>query len=412
MNAMSKRHGCLLVMLWAAAAAAAVPDDPTRVPSRVFEIQYEINAEAQPLESVQLWYTLDRGRSWHLYGADEDRQSPFAFNAPAEGLYGFFFVVSNATGASSNPPDGNTQAHHWVFVDYTPPVVQVHPPRPTTVMGKPVVQVRWTAVDTHLESRPIELSYCRPPDRRWYPLTDVRLPNTGRYDWRVPHDLTGTVELRVSVTDKGGHHAEALSAAFELQGVNAPDPAGQNAATMSSHLLEPSAPTTAARSRAANLYAQALNLRDRGDDEAAIKRLREAGRLDPEFIQAFAALAPILYRTGNPERALDAYKIVLRQEPNQRTALRGAAQIETQQRDYSSAEGRLRQILQHNPNDVEVWMHLGDLALLQGDELSSREHYLRAMTLDPKATGVIGEAKKRFELLDSMSRKYTRSGNP
>ena len=399
-------------MLWAAGVGAAVPDDPTRVPSRVFEIQYEINAEAQPLESVQLWYTLDRGRSWHLYGADEDRQPPFTFSAPAEGLYGLFFVVSNATGASSNPPDGNSEAHHWVFVDYTPPVVQIHPARQTTVMGKPVVQIRWTALDTHLDSRPIELAYRRPPDTRWYPLTDTPLPNTGRYDWRVPPDLTGPVELRVGVTDKGGHHAEATSDAFEVQ--NSPTPAvtQRGAGTMNSHLLEPSTATTAARARAANLYAEGLNLRDRGDDEGAIKRLREAGRLDPEFTQAFAALAPILYRTGNTERALDAYKIVLRQQPNQRAALRGAAQIETQQRDYPSAEGRLQRILEHNPNDVEVWMHLGDLALLQGDELSAREHYLRAMTLDPKANAVIAEAKKRFELLDSMSRKYTRSGNP
>lgn len=399
-------------MLWAAGVNAATLDDPTRVPSRVFEIQYEVNAEAQPLDSVQLWYTLDRGRTWHLYGADEDRQPPFTFNAPAEGLYGLFFVVSNATGVSSNPPDGNAAAHHWVFVDYTPPVVQVHPPRPTTVMGKPVVQLRWTALDTHLDSRPIELAYRRPPDTRWYPLTDARLPNTGRYDWRVPHDLTGPVELRVSARDKGGHYAEAISDPFEVQLASAAASTRQDAGTMNSRLLEQTSATTGARARATNLYAQALNLRDRGDDNGAIKRLREAGRLDPEFTEAFAALAPILYRAGNPERALDAYKIVLRQQPNQRAALRGSAQIETQQRNYPSAETRLRKVLEQNPSDVEVWMHLGDLALLQGDELSAREHYLRAITLDPKATEVIAEAKKRFELLDSMSRKYTRSGNP
>ncbi|MHC4235527.1 MAG: hypothetical protein ACYSUQ_10465, partial [Planctomycetota bacterium] len=127
-----------------------------KVRSKVFDIEYRVNEAALPLESVRLWYTRDKGATWQLYGQDEDRQPPLAFNAPEEGLYGFYLVVDNATGSSGPEPTDDTEALQWAYVDYTPPIVQLHRPRvdPRAVDNRHL-SIRWTALDAHLPPRPI-----------------------------------------------------------------------------------------------------------------------------------------------------------------------------------------------------------------------------------------------------------------
>ena len=203
------RHGGLLlaVVIGGVRSACAVAGGPQPlcVQSRVFDVEYAVNEAALPLDSVQLWYTLDRGTSWRRYGFDEDRQSPISFHASSEGLYGFFVVLANAAGWSSAPPSQGNQPHQWAFVDYTPPVVQLHELRRATIVGRRALQIRWTAIDTHLTARPVEISYRRLPDGRWRPLAPDPLANTGRYDWRLPDDLFGPLAVRLAVRDQGGH---------------------------------------------------------------------------------------------------------------------------------------------------------------------------------------------------------------
>ncbi|MCH7814769.1 MAG: hypothetical protein IID40_12205, partial [Planctomycetes bacterium] len=97
--------------------------------SKIFDVEYRVNPAALPLEAVRLWYTVDRGASWSSYGLDNDRQSPVAFHAPQEGLFGFYIVVENASGTSSAEPQPRSVPHLWAYIDYTPPVVQVHRPQ-------------------------------------------------------------------------------------------------------------------------------------------------------------------------------------------------------------------------------------------------------------------------------------------
>ena len=88
------RHGCLMNLCILAVVYGAEPQF-ARVQTRVFDIDYAINDAALPVDTVQLWYTVDGGRSWHAYGYDEDRQSPMHFQAPSDGLFGFYFRVTN-----------------------------------------------------------------------------------------------------------------------------------------------------------------------------------------------------------------------------------------------------------------------------------------------------------------------------
>ena len=405
------RHGCLAVLVSITLATNTGADPPARVQSRVFEIDYEVNEAALPLESVHLWYTLDEGSTWHQYGFDGDAQPPLTFHAPAEGLYGFFVRVTNATGASSDPPTSSSKPHHTAFVDFTPPVVQLHALRQTTMLGQRVLQIRWTAIDAHLPTRPVELEYQRLPDPEWFPVTENPLANTGRYDWRVPVDLLGPVAIRMHVSDKGGHRVTSERLDTEIT-----RPRPTKTLTTTEKGLGPSGlsagdnigrpPSEPARKRAREFYKEGLTLRDRGEHRRGVARMREVIRLDPQMTDAFAEMGGMLYLLGDFDRALAAYQMALQQTPTMRAALQGSAKAYRQLQDYASAAQRLRTILRYNPNDAETWMNLGDIGIFQGDEVLARECYLRASRIDPEAKTIIDQARQRLALMAEVSRTY------
>ncbi len=408
------RHGCLFLALALIGAAAPAPTSAQtpRVRTRTFDIQYQVNEDALPLDAVALWYTQDDGQTWHDYGLDEDRQSPFPFHAPDEGAFGFLLVMTNATGASSAVPAQGTPPQQRVMVDFTPPVVQLHPPRTTSSLGETVLQIRWTAIDTQLTSRPVEIAYCRPPDTAWLAVSADPLANTGRYDWRLPEGVTGAVALRITVSDQGGHRVDSETQTVEIPTLRMPPGAevqppiaGAPAAAADDATL---AGSKRARERIAKLMADAIAHRERGEYSQGIARLREVIKLDPQRTEAFADMAGMLARVGDYDRALGAYDIALKQSPNLRAALQGSAMVYKEKNDLPAAAERLRTILRYNPNDAEVWMNLGDIAVYQGDEALARDCYTRATQIDPKATGVIADARQRLAMMVDTSREPKR----
>ncbi len=450
----NQSHGCthghgalflcqLLVSLTVTANVCAQDAVPSH--SRVFDIEYVVNDNALPLDSVQLWYTLDRGQTWQEYGLDQDRQSPITFQAPQEGMYGFYLILTNKTGASGTAPSPATKPHQWVFVDYTKPVVQLHAPRQTTSMGERVLQIRWTAIDANLTPRPITISYQRQGQTNWYPVSVEPLGNTGRYDWRISQELSGPISLRVIATDQGGYRVNSESKLVDLAPAAATPPYSQptiqpaaytrpqstsppsvqsNAYASTQPIRSPLTLDTSraisppvqsrpsqpgslqAKERARNLLSEAATLSDENEFRLGISRLRQAVRLDPQLTEAFVEMAGMLYRIGDTDRSLNAYDIALRQNPGMRSALQGSAIVHSQLKNYSSAANQLRTVLRYNPNDAEIWMNLGDVAIYQGDEVLARECYLRASSIDPEATQVVADAQKRLELMSNVSRTY------
>jgi len=410
---MSRRtiwHGCqgtLLLLLFLPSAAG---DEPVPLRSRTIDIAYAVNDDALPLDVVHLWYTMDCGNTWIAGPADEDRHAPASFEAPGEGLYGFFLVLENTTGPSSGPPKRGTEPHLWAFVDYTVPVVQMHPPRQTMVLGRAVLQLYWTAVDAHLGTRPVEIWYRRLPSEDWRPATTGPLPNTGRYDWRLPVDLDGAIAVRIRVCDLGGNRVDSEPQAVELISTSPPPmvtPHGAGRGVRVPSTTQGSRTgSDGARERAAHLYAEAIAAGARGEYRKGIAGLREVVRLNPEHAEAFAEMGEMLYRVGDFERALSAYGLALQQQPAMRTALRGAARAYRQKNDLAAAAGHLRTILRHNPNDAEIWVNLGDVAIYQGDDVLARECYTRAAQIDPTATQAIEDARRRLTLMAEVSRTY------
>ncbi len=203
----------------AAATAVKPPDDADipRIRTRTVEVLFEA-AEPESVRSVELWYTRDCAQSWELFRPDRpQRYSPVVFVAPREGLYGLFVIVSSRTGNSSDRPTPGSAPHQWCFVDWSPPVVQL------TVAAKDEafsatrrIPLRWSAYDAFLVDRPIDLYHMAVGQRLWTPIAQS-LPNSGRYDWRVPDELTSAVRIKLVVRDRGGHVVERFSEPIRLE---------------------------------------------------------------------------------------------------------------------------------------------------------------------------------------------------
>ena len=377
-----------------------------------FDIEYEVNEAALPLDSVRLWYTTDGGTHWTDCCRDEDRVSPIRFRSPGEGLFGFYFVLTNAAGASSAPPGKNTPPHQMVLIDATPPLVQLHQVRAVAGVGEIVVEIRWTAVDQNFPSRPVELLFGPTADKIVHRATAEPLANTGMFEWRPPQELTGSVGLRLVATDRTGQRAESeivwvdvSRAEPALPKATAPTTANQRSSLDDSALTG----TTRARERAAQLLSMALEECKGGQLVGAVSHLREAVKLDPQLTQAFVEMGGMLYRLGDLDRALTAYDIALRQDPDRREALVGIAKIRERKGEFPLAAQQLQTILRASPKDAEAWLLLGDLSVHQGDEVRARECYLRASQIDPQAGEVVADARKRLALMAEASR--TPAGN-
>ncbi len=395
------------------AEATAPPADYllSKAQARQFDISYELNEDAQPVESVDLWYTFDEGKTWHMYGRDADNISPMSFSAPQEGLCGLYFVIKNAAGVSSTSPAAETEPQLWIFIDFTPPIGQMHTPeldfRPA---DQRIMKIQWTAIDANLSSRPIDLAYRSLPNGDWI---DVRhkLPNSGRYDWRVPKELTGEIMVRLTVRDRGGHQTQSATSAICI------DKKEELIANVSTLIPEAasekkeSTPSERDIRRAKELVQKGAWHQLRNEHELASARFRDALRLDPQRWDALVKLGGSMYALGRFKESTGAYELALREVPANREALDGIARAYVALKDYRAAEANLLSIVEHDPKDVQAWLNLGDVCIYRGNEVGARDNYVKAMTLCPDKEAIVSKAKARLQDLPSLRRRYNKPAN-
>jgi Tfp pilus assembly protein PilF len=72
--------------------------------------------------------------------------------------------------------------------------------------------------------------------------------------------------------------------------------------------VEPDLPTSDAIERVADAYSRGQFCMKTGNDEDAIQAFLEAVKLDPKFADAWHNLAALYERTGQDEKALDAFR--------------------------------------------------------------------------------------------------------
>lgn len=432
----------LTTILLGTSFAAGQAATPISVRSRQVELHYRLNG-ASPDAVIELWYTHDRGATWRKWGVDEDRTSPVVFSATSEGLYGFTMIVREGDRTSRPEPIAHEPPQCWVFIDATPPLVQWDRVEPAEDFAhRRVLQLRWTAHDDNLASRPVCLSFQSSIDQTWQ-VIDNAVANIGRYDWAVPADVNGRITLKISVRDEGGHVVERHygPVAFDRLGrVTLAAGSGEASGTQPAEDMEApqvlsARPTTAdadspsvAKSRpagapdilsvqaasapapdtssrvsaerarlAADLYRRGSWHLVRGQYAVAAERFKEALEQDPEMLEPMLDLAGIHYRQNDYDKAIEQYQALLSRNGRYEPALYGAALAYVARKDYHQSRDMLTRLLQVNDKNADAWLDLGDVLFMMGDVTNARAHWRRATRVDPSAAEVIEKARRRLE---------------
>lgn len=219
-----------------AAPAAGPAVDLTRAPvlkSLQFDLQYQVDQRGPSgIQRVDLWATRDDGRSWVWWSkhAGNDPTVRVNLGIPSntqpEGPYGFRLVPVSGAGLSDATPAPGDAPDVRVVVDITPPTVSIFPPS-SDATDPTVLVLQWEAVDRNFGEEPIALEWSDNPAGPWRPVvgadgpvvqigavgptTARRVPNTGRYAWRVPAGLPPRVYLKVTARDAAGNATEQVT---------------------------------------------------------------------------------------------------------------------------------------------------------------------------------------------------------
>lgn len=180
-------------------------DRPRMTAAKRFSLDYDIESIGpEGVENVELWGTTDQGRTWHKWGLDPDRTTPFEVEVASEAIYGFRIVIVGKNGLASNTPQAGDAADIWVGVDLAKPSARL---TGATIAGGEQagkLEIRWTADDAHFGNRPITLAVS---DRAAGPYTPIAagLPNTGRYFWEFDPRIRRQLFIRLEAQDEAGN---------------------------------------------------------------------------------------------------------------------------------------------------------------------------------------------------------------
>lgn len=184
---------------------------PRMVNSRRFELEYDVESIGPSgIGRVELWGTLDGGRTWLNLGTDPDNRSPYVVTVDAEGIYGFRMVVETSSGLRSAPPRPGDLPELWVGVDLTPPLARLVEVEPQSGDRAGEVLIRWEASDTLLAARPVALAFAESPEGPWATFASG-LTNSGRYVWRVDNRVPESVYFRLEVRDEAANVTTIVS---------------------------------------------------------------------------------------------------------------------------------------------------------------------------------------------------------
>lgn len=182
---------------------------------RTIEIDY-LKEKGEKFSKVQLYYSIDDGESWKLYGEDADLTPPFSFIAPKDGFYGFKIVTFDSNGNHVALPDNNTAVEVPYFFDTVSPKITLKSPSLGEVwkVGE-TVNIHWHATDDKqdLPKDPISVSYSIDKGHTWEILFKKH-PNTGELEkqWVLTDQLiSAELLIKLCVVDNAKNYSEVIS---------------------------------------------------------------------------------------------------------------------------------------------------------------------------------------------------------
>ncbi len=190
------------------------------VSSDILPISYNAkDSGAAGLKQIELYYTIDEGKTWEFYGADPDLKSPFEFIVNKDGLYGFFTVATDNAGNTEPSPTPGALPHVSIIVDSKDPQVEVIAPNSGDLFNvTDKQQISWSASDKNLGPNPITLEYSIDGGNNWRNIQS-KIPNTGEYQWTPPKESTLDCRVQVVAIDMAGNRTVEVSPGFIIDGI-------------------------------------------------------------------------------------------------------------------------------------------------------------------------------------------------
>lgn len=174
------------------------------------DLDFDVKAGPSGVGMLELYYTLDAGKTWQLLDKREESAKPFSVDVPAEGIYGFTMVVKNKAGLGRPAPQSGELPAVRVGVDVTAPVCELITPLEAVPGSKDLINIKWSAMDANLASGPVKIEWSENPQGPWHDVVKNQ-PNNGVYRWRVPANTPYQVYLRLEVTDVAGNSGQFIT---------------------------------------------------------------------------------------------------------------------------------------------------------------------------------------------------------
>lgn len=196
-----------------------------RVPIRYsdserFSLEYELEAVGvQGVDAIELYGSLDQGKTWSLWGRDPDKVSPFDIETRDQGVFGYRIVVVGQNGLASPRPLAGDPADILVVVDRDVPQARITGAKYGIGSEIGSLVIEYECDDVNLKDRPVALSFSRTPDGPWTTIAGG-LTDQGRYAWPADPQLPRAFYLRIDVTDSAGNvGTHVLDQPIDAQGL-------------------------------------------------------------------------------------------------------------------------------------------------------------------------------------------------
>jgi hypothetical protein len=202
-------------------AAIALRRAPHRYSnSERFSLEYELEAVgSRGVDVVELYGSVNGGKSWGLWGKDSDRKSPFDIETQEEGIFGFRIVVVGHSGLASPRPQTGDLPDIVIVVDKQSPQARITGAQYGEDDRIGALVIQYECADSYLTQRPITLSFS---DRARGPWTTIAagLRNDGVYIWPADPKLPRQIFLRIDATDQAGNvGTDILDQPIDVQGL-------------------------------------------------------------------------------------------------------------------------------------------------------------------------------------------------
>ncbi|MEO1525400.1 MAG: hypothetical protein AAFX06_08185 [Planctomycetota bacterium] len=188
--------------------------------SNRFSLDYELEAVAATgVEAVELYGSLDGGKTWKRWGSDPDARSPFDIETKGEGVFSFRVVVLGNNGLASPRPLDGDDPDIVIVVDQTEPRIKITSARYGEGDRTGSLEIRYSCEDENLTNRPVAIAFSESLQGPWSTIVSG-LRNDGLYVWPADPKIPRRIYLRVDATDQAGNRGKyLLDQPIETQGL-------------------------------------------------------------------------------------------------------------------------------------------------------------------------------------------------